>query len=532
MSERFMKAVDGTLNNEVSVTENGAVGYATSGKKLLDCNFKLSSMRNMTDKEIVDLFAKAFAEDKDLAVRWLFFARDRVEGCGERRTFRVCLKWLADMEPDAVRNLIKLVPEYGRMDDVWSVLFDTGLKDDVVEFVAAQLKTDNENLAAGKAVSLCAKWLPSVNTSSPKTRDLARRLRRELGLSEKDYRKMLSALRAKIAIVETMISDKSGEGWSKVDYEHVPSLANVKYRNAFLRHDETRRRAFLGALEKGEAKINASMSTPVDVVHAYGGGYGRSSEDQTLEAMWKALVDKNAGQLDNTLVVVDGSGSMSAPVGNTRLTCHDVANGLGLYFADVSSGYYNGRFMTFGAKPQLVDVTGCRNLRQKIDLVYRYNDCSNTNIALVFRTLLKSAVSSNVKQDEMPKNILIVSDMEFDGGCYFADTQPSQAVSGYMWGRPSGTLDYDADKLSLFQKLKREYEDAGYQMPRLVFWNVCSRTGTIPLQNNNLGVALVSGFSPAILDMVMSGELDPFKLLVEKLSKPRYDAVSKAAGLK
>lgn len=94
-------------------------------------------------------------------------------------------------------------------------------------------------------------------------------------------------------------------------------------------------------------------------------------------------------------------------------------------------------------------------------------------------------------------------------------------------------FDYACDYRSkptkrLFETIAQKYEAAGYKIPRLIFWNVNSRTGTIPIKENDLGVALVSGFSTNICKMVLSGELDPYKCLLEAINAERYDVIEEA----
>ena len=141
----FMESLKETLNEDMNVsrTKNGALGYRTSGKELLDLNFSVSSMRNMNEDQIEKKFAKAFYEDKLLAVKWLFMARDAREGLGERRLFRVCMKFLEREQPEIAKAVIALVPEYGRWDDLWCLL-DTSLKNDVIELIRNQLLKDME----------------------------------------------------------------------------------------------------------------------------------------------------------------------------------------------------------------------------------------------------------------------------------------------------------------------------------------------------------------------------------------------------
>ena len=117
----FMNEMKKTLNDEKTLTENGAVGYRTTGKELLDLNFAVASLRSASEPEIANKFTKAFFEDKELAVKFLFFARDIREGLGERRLFRVCLRTLALLDEEAVIRLLPYVSEYGRYDDLFSL---------------------------------------------------------------------------------------------------------------------------------------------------------------------------------------------------------------------------------------------------------------------------------------------------------------------------------------------------------------------------------------------------------------------------
>ena len=502
-------------NPNVSVTENGAIGYETTGKALLDLNFALSSMRNMSDNEIWAKFLKAFNEDPKLAIVWLFFARDARGGCGERRSFRVIFTRLAYERPNLAINLLPLIPEYGRWDDlIW--IYDHGqsipFKIEIEKMLKKQLDDDYDAYKIGKPITLLAKWMPSLNTSSKDSKRIANNLRLGFLWSPKMYRQRLSVLRKYLNVVERTIS--AGK-WDEIDYEAVPSKAGMIYRGAFLRHDSERYAKYLEFVKEGKAKMNADVLFPYEIVHAYMDADGWSDEtnpyDPTLELKWKNL--PNSVTDDNgTLVVVDGSGSMGSKVGNTSVSCHDVARSLGIYFAERLTGAFKNAFITFSANPKLVKFNGVESLKSKLDILIDEDECSNTNIEKTFDLILKTVVENHMKQEEIPANILIVSDMEFD-----ATTRSYDWHTGY-----SSTFDK-----SLFDEIGERWNAAGYKLPRLVFWNVCSRTGTIPVTENEMGVALVSGFSPMIADMVMSGELDPYKVLVNKLHDTRYEKVWK-----
>ena len=492
------KNLDGEYNE--SYTENGAKGFRTSGKELVDFNFGIASMRYMNKEEIASKFLKVWNEDNELALKFAFMIRDIREGLGERRTGRTCMATIGKLNKEAIIKNLALIPEYGRWDDILELLeIDNDIDNAIFELITKQIQSDICNIAEGKGISLLGKWLPSENASSLRTKQLAKIIRKGLKMNSKEYRKLLSRLRKEINIVEAQMCAKQ---WSEIDYSSVPSIANLRYRNCFLRNDETRRREFLEALEKGEVSINASVSTPVDIVNAYGGWYRIDSTniDTTLEEMWKSLPDK---KISNTLVVVDGSGSMGCSAGGSNsLTAHDVANAMAIYCAERNTGFEN-QFITFSRNPQLVDLGGVNTLLDKLKVLRQYCEVANTNIEKTFKLILDTAIENDYTQTEMPERILIISDMEFDYG-----------------------VDIGSGDKQLFTHIGEAYEKHGFKLPRLVFWNVNSRSGTIPVRENDLGVALVSGFSTEILKMVMSDKLDPFEIIVEQLMSERYSPIT------
>lgn len=513
----FMNAIKNELNNETKLTENGAVGYRTTGKKLLDLNFSVASLRGASEQVIINKFMGAYWEDPVVAIKWLFYTRDCREGLGERRLFRIVLKHLAQEKPEVIKAVFSFAPIYGRYDDLWCLL-DTELKQSVIFAIKAQLSEDVPNMISGKSVSLLGKWLPSENASSKETKKYATIIRKGIDMTSRNYRKMLSDLRKHIQVVECKMSAKQ---WNEIDYEAVPSRANLIYNNAFLRNDEERRRAYLGALEKGEVKINAGTLFPHDIVHKYtatGGWCARlNNYNSALEGMWKALPDTVKGN-GNTLVVADGSGSMTCNVGGkTSVTALDVANALAIYFAERASGEFKDKYITFSERPQFVDFSNAKSLHDKLGIALCHNECANTNIEAVFDLILQTAVNNHMAQEDIPTNILIVSDMEFDS----CATTNSTRLDGWYSSRQVPTA-------TLFDTIAKKYAVYGYKLPRLVFWNVNSRTGTIPVKENDLGVALVSGFSVNIVNMVMSNKLDPYECLLDVLNTERYQPIEDA----
>ncbi len=557
----FIESMEKVLNEDYnnSVTENGALGYRTTGYEILDFNFKVSSYRNASEDTIIKDFMKVFYGDKLVAMKLLFFIRDRDEGLGERRLFRVIIKHLANVETEMIKAICPLIAEYGRYDDLLE-LFDTQVEKTVMSLISEQLLKDVKDEKNNKPISLLAKWLPSINQKTTHERTIRKKIKQlkallvlheinskfaknlkefegsktkineteeqlkklnveleQIGEKEtnikakkiikyckttcKEYRKTISKLRKHIDVTERKMCAKE---WGEIKYENVPSRANLNYNNAFLKHDEERRRKFLEQVQKGEKKINSGKLYPHDIVHKYRSSYKR--EDSTLEELWKALPKK---EIANTLVVADGSGSMTSTIGKTNVSCLDVANALAIYFAEHNKGEFYNQYITFSENPQLVKFDSKDSLCDKIYKCMCHNEVANTNIEAVFDLILDTAIQNNMVQDEMPKNILIISDMEFDN-CVTTET------SGWSAVRPTQKL---------FKTFEKKYKDNGYKLPRLIFWNVDSRTGTIPMKENDLGVALVSGFSTNIAEMVMNDKLDPLEILLDKINSKRYEKV-------
>lgn len=478
---------------------------------MLDFNFKVASYRSKSEAEIIKDFDKVLYEDKLTAMKFLFFIRDREEGLGERRIFRVLIAEMAQTEPEIIKAVMPLIAEYGRYDDLLE-LFGTPLEKDVIELFKDQIDNDAKNFRDKKPISLLAKWLPSINASE-KQKVRAKKIIKQWGITEEFYRKTLSKLRQYIDVTERKMCSNE---WDKIKYENVPSRANLNYNNAFLRHDEERRREFLGQVEKGEKKIHAGKLYPHDIVHKYTErGYCNRYNfrtkpiDTTLEQLWKALPQK---EIANTLVVADGSGSMTSTIGRTNVTALDVANALAIYFAEHNKGEFNNTYITFSENPQIVRFNKTDSLHDKIAKALAHDEVANTNIEKVFGLILQTAINKHLSQDEMPKNILIISDMEFDSCAVTSER------NGWSYTRPDEKL---------FKVIENYYAQYGYKLPKLIFWNVNSRTGTIPMKENDLGVALVSGFSTNIAEMVMNDKLDPLEILLDKLNTPRYEKITK-----
>ena len=469
-------------------TENGAITPRTTGSDCLNLFATVGAMRSQHEKEIEKRFLRAFAEDKDLAMKILFYARDIRGGLGERRVFRVLLRYLAENEPASLLRNLPYVAEFGRWDDIL-VLLNTPVRMEAETLLRQQFQADMKALQVGEPVSLLGKWLPSVNTSNEAAVRMAKQLAKAFGLNEAEYRKALSALRAEIRIIENNLRERD----YTFDYSKQPSRAMFKYRKAFLRNDELRYRAFMQKVSTGEAVLHTGALMPYDIVASV---YGVSQQErEALNVTWNALEDYTNGE--NAIVVADGSGSMYWG-GNPQPAA--VAQSLAIYFAERNHGAFRNHFITFSMTPQLVEIKG-KDIVEKVRYCCSFNECANTNLQAVFELILRTAVENRLPQKELPSTLYIVSDMEFD----------------------SCTRDAS---LSNFEYAKKLFKAHGYCLPQVVFWNVQSRNEQQPVKMNEQGVALVSGCTPRIFSQVMSGEMEPYQNMLNTLLSERYAMIA------
>ena len=508
--------------NSLQQTENGATGFSTTGNNLVDLNFTVPSNHDNVNEKDIKKFVQVLKDDLVTGVKWMFYLRDVREGLGERDSF-VSFFWaLNAYNPEVACTVLPLIPEYGRWKDVIDILAgmpdDTPLANYIYALIEKQVKEDVSNMALGKSVSLLAKWLPSVNASK-KSRTLARRICREIKLTFENYRKMLSALRQYIDVTEVKTC---GDNWKEIDYNKVSSNANARYVKAFMKHDPERRQKYLDALSSPVpvgAVMHAANLYPYEVYSKYTKyehyRIGMATEDQGVEVLWKNL--KDIPSVGNTMVVVDGSGSMEQNIKGSKVMAIDVARSLGVYFSERCTGEFKDKVIEFSATPRFIDLTGCKSLADKYNVLMKYRDCSNTNLEKVFDLLLMTAVNNKMSQDDLPKRVLVVSDMEFDA---------ATTIRGY--GQHFHIME---QYKTLFHTIKDRWTAAGYTMPEIVFWNVNSRTQTIPVTSNEVGVILVSGFSVNNVNMILSGEIDPWTALKSVLDSERYNAVEKVLSV-
>ena len=500
---KFMNGMANATN--YTYTENGAVTHKTTKSDLLDMFAMGAAMRTRSDEDVILMFRKAFKENPVYALKCLFYIRDVRGGQGERRFFRVVMKDLAKFDTEAARRNLKFVPEFGRWDDLY-VFVGTPLEADALQIMKDQLALDVEC----KTPSLLAKWLKSENTSSVESRRLGNITREFFGMSHKQYRKTLSILRERINVLERLMSEGR---WDEIEFDKIPSKAGMKYKNAFARHDLERAKnenvqTYADFAKDNTKKVNAKALYPYECVHEalniMGNQQGWSSRgnhvalDDTQRLMtnkyWDNLADYFNDATFNGIALVDTSGSMSG-------TPIEVAISLGLYCAEKNQGAFANHFISFESNPHWIETSGV----DFCDKVYRITGAEwggSTNVEAAMDLILNVAKQNGCSQDEIPQNLVIISDMEFN-----------YCVTSNNYGR--GNVND-----TLFEKIAAKYRANGYEMPHVIFWNVNARQANIPMLGNG-NVSFVSGFSPSIFETIMSGKTG-YDLMMEKLDSERY----------
>lgn len=451
----------------ITRTENGMKTFDSSKSNLVDLFFAIGASRG---KDLSTEFARALAQDETLALRLLMWARDVRGGAGEREVVRKILLNLEKTNPTALARVLPHLAEFGRWDDL--LIFQTKeVKATAFTMIGDALRERN---------GLAAKWMPRQGA-------LAAEIRTFFGMSPKFYRKSL------VELSKTVEQNMCAQDWTNINYSHVPSLAAARYQKAFKKHDTVGYDAYKAKLATGDAKVNAAAVYPYDVIksHKFGG------DATVMQAQWDALPNYIGDEL--VLPMCDVSGSMSCPVGgNANLTCMDVCVSLGLYLADKNTGPFKDMFLTFSAKSKIEILKG--NLTSKLAQLQRSQWDMNTNLNAAFDEVLRVAVAGKVDASDMPKYILIMSDMQFDQCARHDD--------------------------SAMQMIERKYAEAGYTVPNIVFWNLNARAGQSPVKFDKKGTALVSGFSPAILQSILAAEdLDPVSVMIKTICSPRYAVI-------
>ena len=465
--------VNAVVNQEAR-TENGMLARQSTANACVDLFFKIGASRG---KDITKDFVAAYVENKEYALRIAQWVRDVRGGSGERELFRQILKYLDKHDPEAAKALLKKVPDIGRWDDIFVV--ETN-KPFAFTMLGDALREKN---------GLAAKW-------TPRQGPLAVEIRQFFGMSPKFYRKSL------VELTKVVEQDMCAKNWDSINFSHVPSLAASRYKKAFFRNTPEYAK-YVAALVKGDdpkVKVNASAVYPYDVLKGVINHYGSVNYNATELALvvkqWEAL--ENFVGDANVLPLVDVSGSMTCAAGkNAGLSCLDVAVSLGLYLADKNTGKFKDTFLTFSGSPELLHLKG--NVVQKAQQMVKSSWQMNTDLVKAMDKILKTAKDGAVPQEEMPEMLLILSDMQFDACARFDD--------------------------SAMKMIARKFEEAGYELPKIVFWNLNAKDN-VPVKYDTRGVALISGFSPAIMKAVLGGDTEQFTpegVMLKAIMVDRYN---------
>ena len=471
--------------NKFTRTENGAVALNTTSDARLDLFGTIGALRDADENRIHTLFAEAYAQDSLFATKIVFYARDIRAGLGERKTFRTLIRYMTEKHPEALKPNLDLIGVFGRYDDLYE-LVGTPLENDMWVAMKIQFEEDLENLNSGNAISLLAKWIKTADASSPATRKLGILTAQKLGYPVYNFKRIVRNMRKQIGVVESLMS--AGK-WDEIKYPEVPSRAMMIYRKAFMKHDPERFEEFINKAEKGEAKVNASTLFPYDIVEKI---LYHKENNKVLEAQWKALPDY-VKQGTNALIMADVSGSMSGRPMATSI-------GLAIYFAERNTGAYHNMFMTFSSEPETVILKG-ETLEQKVKNAYNAEWGGTTDLKAAFDKVLDIAEKNNVSQEEMPKAIVVISDMEID--C-------------------SGNKDW-----TFYDKMEKKFRKAGYVIPNIIFWNVNSRHDVFHADATRKGVQLASGQSVTVFKQVLQNlGYNPIEAMENIINSERYDCIT------
>lgn len=457
-----------TKSRKDGLTANGAVTRKTSGQSHLDLFAIVGAARNAHD-DVIKLFIKAYADDKALALRIMLWARDVRGGAGERQTFRNVLRHLAANDPIVTEKLIPFVTEYGRADDtIESLPTESYLFNVAALHIKKQIEVGN---------GLFAKWCPRKGP-------IAIALRNAWKMTPKSYRKFI------VNASNTVEQKMCAQQWNTIEFDKLPSLAGLRYQTALIRHCADKYEAFKNKLVNGEVSINAGTLFPHDIVSNIENDVGDAT---VLNEQWKALPNYLGDKTGNVLVMSDVSGSMHTSISG-KVTCMDVSIALGMYTSERLTGAFKDLVLTFSSNPRFVKLRG-NTLEERIATFDYTNWTMTTDLQAAFKLVLDTGLTHNVSAKDMPSTIIVVSDMEFDSCC--------------------NTTNFGA--------IKTQYENAGYVIPQIVFWNVNGRAGNNPVKFDANGTCMISGYSPSVLNTVLSGEeFDPMKIMFDTIGKERY----------
>ncbi|OQO08000.1 hypothetical protein B0A48_06793 [Cryoendolithus antarcticus] len=513
--------------------------------------------------------------------------------------------WTKDRKKAVVKaQHTKIVAKLAN-DEFYNTLHNT-----VASLFADQLKLDmarlqSDNKADKKQISLAAKWAPSSDgshdyataivttiaellhpfeTCCPDTLDRSDRKAYIKHARIAYQSKTLSPLRKFLLVVER---DITAGTFDQIAYNKIPSLAMKTYTPLFIRKDTDHFSSYLEDVASGKTHISGAVLLPANLIHAVSRQpvfVGKKStvealiadkqnelQAKALDAQWNALVQRmrDSGTLASSIAVADVSGSMGSPVFPDKTTPMDSAIALSLLVAEITAPPFGGTFITFDQKPQILHIGGPsdkRTLAEKAAYVSSAPWGMNTDFVAVFeKLLLPLAIEKKLTRDEMVKQVFVFSDMHFDSADCGLDADAYSYRPGYGYGHVSGAHSTTTRTTwkSSFERIKTLYNDAGYDLPRLIFWNLAGRadghhsysTSSTPTSGNDqpkpvqaheANTALVSGYSQgqmkmfldtgsledAMAELVLEEEDELGNVIVRKEKKQEspLDVVKKAIG--
>lgn len=493
-----MSALREAVKNEMKwdTTDNGAVCLNTTGNACVDMFGRAGSMRGASEDDRVELFVRAFNEDALTAVKLLFYTRDIRGGYGERDTFNDMFEALANKHPDIVEKNLWAVLEFGRAKDLY-YLIGTKAEDSMWAFMKNQFELDYQNMQAGNSTSLLAKWIATPDSKSDNTSKLGKLTAKKLGYSFKEmsaYKKKLRELRRYLDIPEAKMC--AGK-WDEIEYSKCASRFLLNNRKAFKKHDDERWEKYLADVEAGKTNMNMGAVTPVDIYNKiYSGDY--SAE---IETMWRALPDYCEDK--NALVICDTSGSMYGYTSNKGPVPAVVAQALSIYFAQRNKGCLKNLVMSFSSYPKFIELTG-DSLKLDYEIFRRNMIIDSTNLEAAFRLLLSTALNGHLAQEDMPDELVVISDMQIN----------ECSDCGY-------------NKMPFYNTMKIEYEKAGYKIPSVAFWNVNAAKATFHAACNEDGVTVVSGYSAIVFKQLLDNiGVSALELMNNIINSERYSAIT------
>lgn len=454
------------MQEKDTYTHNGALTNSTSHNACLDLFFLAGACRKESEQNIISKLSSAYVQDKIKCLKIIFWAGDIRQGAGERRFFKLALNWLNDNHKDDLEKYLTYIPEYSR----WDVLFELD-NDNVLAYICNEMQNNG----------LLCKWLPRKK----QYKNLAKKIQKTLGINAKQYRQMIVK---NTKVVEQQMCKKQ---WSEIEYSHVPSVAMNKYNKAWYRNDEERFKAYIENVKQGKSKINASAIFPHDIIkNSTMNMWHRNPLNEAQIIQWNNLPNYLEGKANSIIPVCDVSGSMAGlPIA--------ISIALGLYISERNEGVFKDAFITFSSRPQMQYLKG--NINDRIQQLITSDWDMNTNFVAVFELILKKALENKLTQDDIPKTILAISDMEFDSA-------------------NSGTTNYE--------HIKNIFKQNGYKLPNIVFWNVNGRVGNLPITMKNENVALISGASPSVIKAVLTDNINPIKIMDSVIETERYKFIN------